>query len=539
MNKSKSLASFSFLEKIFLMTIILGIIFRFLTFNYFFWSDEIWTLLRVSGYTQTELTQVINERKDKNFIEVSTLKQYQTTNNNKNLTDTFHSLTTEDAHLTPVYFVLTRWWMNWFGDSIITTRTLPFIFSLFILPCVYWLCLELFPSQLTGWIAMALIAISPVHLFFSTYVRFYSLSTLTILISCITLLRAMRINNKMSWILYAVFLTISFYTYLFSGLVAIGHGIYILLREKIKITKKVIAYMGSSLVATICFFPWLIVIIKSLSTVKSNTGWLVQDASIKDRILTWIHNFSIALFDISNTLNNKLLFEKILLIKLPDLISFLLVLYSFYFLFKKASQQSYFFVFTLAGSTAFLIILMDLRSGTIASFDKRYLLPSFLGIQLSVAHLISYQISSFSKKNKKYGYSILIGVVLSSILACSILVLKGPWQGSLSLGRLTPNDLQERSQIINQSKFPVLFGNPSSESLLSISRQVKPDVKILLSSETSPIDALKQALAYSNNVFLYDSSLTLEQNLSNRKDIKIIPIFSSENRIILKKIEKQ
>jgi hypothetical protein len=182
---------------------------------------------------------------------------------------------------------------------------------------------------------------------------------------------------------------------------------------------------------------------------------------------------------------------------------------------------------------------MDLHSGTIASFDKRYLLPSFLGIQLSVAHLISYQISSLNKKNKKYGYSILIGVLLSSILACSILVLKGPWQGSLSLGRLTPSDLQERSQIINQSKFPVLFGNPSSESLLSISRQVKPDVKILLSFEKSPIHALKQALAYSNNVFLYDSSLTLEQNLSERKDIKIIPIFSSENRIILKKIEKQ
>lgn len=540
MNKIKNIsASLPFVKKIFLIIITLGIIFRIFTLNYFFWHDEIWTLLRVSGYTQAQLARELEGNRDKNIFDISTLEKYQTTNNDKGLSDTFDSLATEDAHLTPLYFILSRFWMILLGDSIVVTRILPFIFSLAIFPCLYWLCLELFQSSLIAWLTMAMVAVSPVHLFFSSYVRFYSLSILATLILCITLLRAIRLNNRISWIIYTISLTLNLYTYLFSGLVAIGHGIYVLLIEKLKITRKLVAYLISLLGAILLFSPWLIIITKFSSSVGKGTNWLVQNPSIKTRILTWLHNFSIVFFDISNNLTGELLWEKIFLVKLPDILSLLLVVYSFYFLLIQSNRRVYLFIFTLAGSTALLLIIMDLRYGTIASFSQRYLLPSFLAIQLAVAKLIAYQISSVEQRKRKYGYTILTLILLGGILSSLILISKGPWQGSLSLGQLTPNDIKERSEIIKQSKLPVMFGDPSSESLQSLYSQVNSEVKIFLVSKESSIENLDKVLNYSDNIFLYDSSLPLEQVLSKQKDINIVPIFSKSGKIILKKLERK
>ncbi len=94
---------------------------------------------------------------------------------------------------------------------------------------MYWLCLELFNDKLTPWIATGLMAVSPFHLLYAQEARQYSLLTLMVLISSVTLLRAVRINNLSNWIAYTLTIIIGLYIHLFFILVPLGYSIYMLI----------------------------------------------------------------------------------------------------------------------------------------------------------------------------------------------------------------------------------------------------------------------------------------------------------------------
>ena len=117
--------------------------------------------------------------------------------------------------------------MRWFGQSAVAMRLLSVLTSLLVFPAIYWLCKELFDLPLVAWIAMALVAVSPVHIIHAQNARPRTLWILMILLSSGALLKAARLNRKRDWILYGIALTLSLYTFLFSVLVAIAHGVYI------------------------------------------------------------------------------------------------------------------------------------------------------------------------------------------------------------------------------------------------------------------------------------------------------------------------
>lgn len=239
--------------------LVLGIFFRFVNLDRkIYWFDETYTSLRVSGYTEQE---VIGQVFDGSIISVEDLLKYQHTNPEKNLANTIESLAKEDAQHGPVYYIIVRLWVQWFGNSPAVTRSLSAFISLLVFPCIYWLCLELFESPIVGWTAVALIAVSPFHVLYAQEAREYSLWTVTILLSSAALLRAMRLKTKASWRTYAAILALSLYTFLFTGLVALGHGIYVALTERFRLTKISIAYLLSSLAGLLAFLPWLLVVI--------------------------------------------------------------------------------------------------------------------------------------------------------------------------------------------------------------------------------------------------------------------------------------
>jgi len=73
--------------------------------------------------------------------------------------------------------------MQWFGSSVTVTRGLAALISLFVFPCIYWLCLKLFKS---GWMAMALVAVLPIHVVYAQEAREYSLWPAAILLSSVS-----------------------------------------------------------------------------------------------------------------------------------------------------------------------------------------------------------------------------------------------------------------------------------------------------------------------------------------------------------------
>jgi len=125
-----------------------------------YWGDEVYTSLRISGYTVAEIEQELGGR----AIAVAEMRKYQSPGPWKTSSDTVRGLALEEAQHVPLYFVLARAWAQCFGDSVAVIRGLSALFSLLAFPCLYWLSRELFESSRVAWFAMILMAVSPVHL---------------------------------------------------------------------------------------------------------------------------------------------------------------------------------------------------------------------------------------------------------------------------------------------------------------------------------------------------------------------------------------
>ena len=228
-----------------IVILVLGIFFRFANLEKkVYWIDEGYTSLRISGYTESEFIQ---EFGDGQIKEIKSLQKYQRINPEKSVFDTVKGLALEESQLTPLYFVAARFWVQLFGDSIAVTRSLSAVFSVLALPCMYWLCLELFESSVTAWLAVAIIAISPFQIVYAQEARPYSLFVMLILLSSAVLLRGMRLKTNSSWAIYAVTLVVGFSSYLLLGIVAIAQEIYVVILERFRFNKNVIGYLLESI----------------------------------------------------------------------------------------------------------------------------------------------------------------------------------------------------------------------------------------------------------------------------------------------------
>lgn len=313
-----------------LIVLAIGLLFRFVNLEQkIYWGDECFTSLMISGHTRVQIQQENFENKVTDIKEL--YNEYQKLDATKDLRDTLNALK-KDVH-PPLYYTLLYFWTRLFGDSVAVTRSLSAVISCLSFPCLYWLCLELFNSSLVGWMAILLMAISPFHLLYAQEARMYSLWTFTILLSSAALLRAVRLKTKFSWGLYSISLILGLYTFLFTGFVAIGHGLYILMTERCRWNKTFIYYLVSSSVSLLAFLPWLSVMATNYSSFQSATSWSNQVMSVSSLVNNWIYNLAYVFIDfffiftyqpdyIFNWHFGKYLIPSILI----------LVAYSFYFL---------------------------------------------------------------------------------------------------------------------------------------------------------------------------------------------------------------
>ncbi len=212
---------FTWLKIFITITLVLGICFRLINIDRkVYWYDETITSLRIVSYTRGEFKELISNQ---GTISIAELQQYQDINPEKNTINLISSLARDNPEHLPIYFVLLRWWVKLFGNSVTVIRNFSAITSLLIFPCIYWLCRELFGKSLIGWVAISLTAISPILVLYAQEARAYSLFSVVVLLSNIALLQAMRINTKRTWQIYIASLIFALYTHLFSVLVAFSH----------------------------------------------------------------------------------------------------------------------------------------------------------------------------------------------------------------------------------------------------------------------------------------------------------------------------
>jgi len=98
-----------------LVLLLLGVFFRFVNLDKkYYWYDEVFTSLRSSGYTQTEVLQEISSGQ---LLAAKDLMKYQRSNPTKNFGDTVKSLAIEEPQLPPLYFLGVKCWAKLLGDS--------------------------------------------------------------------------------------------------------------------------------------------------------------------------------------------------------------------------------------------------------------------------------------------------------------------------------------------------------------------------------------------------------------------------------------
>ncbi|MBU7587091.1 MAG: glycosyltransferase family 39 protein [Nostoc sp. TH1S01] len=496
--------------------LLLGIYFRFVNLDQkVYWTDEVYTSLWLSGHPSTE---IIDKFYHGEIVNVGILQQYQQVNPAQGISSAIKRLAVEDSQHPPLYYILAWLWSAWFGSSVGTIRSLSAIISVLSLISIYYLCRELFALPLTRWMAVSLIAISPFHVLYAQEAREYSLWTLTIIIANYAILLALRKNTFFTWFIYAISLSLSFYTFLFSIFVALGHGIYILGINRFKKTQSLIAYLLSVTAAIIAFIPWLIVIYQGkISGRIQRLDWITEATSLPALIGKWLLNLTRIFLDWV-IINENTSFKEIVWLIPFTLVLIVLIGYGFYYLCRSTLKTTWFFLFILSLTTATALVIPDIISGGRRSGVARYLIPTFLGIQLTVAHLLaSKSVSIQSIKWQNIWRLITIFIISCGVISCVIISSAGIWWNKGAANNLR---LDQVAAVINQTPHPIVISDAKFPYILGLTHIVNSDVNFQLT--TQPQDLVIPKVK--DNLFLLYPSRNLYKYLKGKYNLESLYI---------------
>ena len=543
----------------------LGCFFRFANLEYkVFWVDEVSTAVRSSGYTVPEVN---NDLAQQGIIDRDVLNSYQTISNGKTFLDSWSAFTKSPEHA-PLYFVLTRIWMQLWGSSIAVLRSLPACISLLIFPSLYWLCWELFEQQLVSAIALMLMSISPFLVAYAQEARPYSLWTVAILLMSAGLLRAIRLNNKLSWGIYSISLILGFYTSLFSLYGMVFQGIYVIaIKSKFNVIKN---YIISSAIALLAFTPWLLIIINSIDLLQENTSWMRGNFNLADIIAVYVGTNLLVFGDLPISQDSDPIKTAIALIviiailvatillfprwKKPVKFAWLLSIaggifllssyiyldlttivgalvalailslsaYSIYYLIANTNHERWLFILCMMLSLPVPLLISDIINQGQSSTAPRYLIPLQLGILIAVAYTLANKLttSKITLQKQKLWRLVFAAFITLGIFSCVRNLNTSPFYQK---GRNINN--MAIAEIINRN-IPTLVTVESNDTmdLLSLAYSLSPQVKYKVVTSKSEITKYRDCF---DNIYLLKPSPELKQKLKQDRQIGLQQVYKS------------
>lgn len=497
----------------------LGVAFRLIHLDRkVYWVDEVYTSLRMSGYTETEFVSQVFTGEP---LRAGDLQRYQHPSPDKSLHDTLTALSGNAEHA-PLYFLLARFWTQTVGASVGNIRLLSALLSLLAFPCLYWLCRLLFAESAVRWTALALFAVSPLHVLYAQEARQYSLWTVMIVLSSAVLLWAVRGKSVSRWVLYGITVAAGLYTHLLFGMVAIAHGLYVAIqdsvfRKPLRFRRNSGSYLLATLGGLLAFLPWLIVVIRGLTQIRTTTAFLTEDYSLGRMVDFWFLNLNRVFIDQEWGAANILLV--------------VLVVYALYFLWQRADRRTGWFILLLVGVPFLLLLVPDLLLGGQRSLRIRYLIPCFLGMQLAIAFMLAPLRSSrwFSRLPLRFAAALrtalLVGLIALSIWGCAMSAQAQVWWNKSSN---KSSFFPPVAQIINQAEAPLVLSDGDPINLLAFSYLLEPDVHLRLGTRPQQFNRLDNA----EGAFLLTPSNPLRRRLE-RQNYQLTPIYEEDGTVYL------
>ncbi|NJL23027.1 MAG: hypothetical protein HC895_22900 [Leptolyngbyaceae cyanobacterium SM1_3_5] len=484
--------------------LIVGITLRFVHLDRkVYWYDETLTSLRIFGHTRSQLEDSFRGQ----IIPASELLQFQQPAADKDWGDTLDALKGNAEH-PPLYYLLARLWASVFGSSIAAMRSFPAVTSLLVFPCIYWLCIELFAAPLTGWVAVAIVAVAPYQVLYAQEAREYALWTVVILLSCAAFLRTLRQNTRSTWLLYALTVALGLYTHILGGLVTIAHGLYLIVSRR---WSAIWPFMLAAIGGLALFTPWLLVIFDNLEQIHTTTEGVRVEMSIGSLLERWLTNLNRVFLDIDFNY-----------VDIEDTNYALLAIVLFIFVWLVwRDRPSAIFLLALMAGTVLPLLLPDLLIGGRRSGALRYLIPCYLAIQLAVAHFLALHLTGrWFRLGRTALLSLTLAGVLSLIISSQATVW---WIKSLERSGSYP----VISQMVNRTEKPLVIVDRSRAiGTLSLIRLFDSHVSLQL----LPKFRAQPIPSGFSDVFVLDGEQGYFRRIDRRHRYRAIPFFRPTTR---------
>jgi uncharacterized membrane protein len=443
--------------------------------------------------------------------------QLQSPTPNRDWQDVFQVLSESPEH-PPLYYILARVWVLLFGASVrVSEHYQRGLVYLFFLAYIGY-CWELFQSSKIGLMAIILVSVSPFHILYAQEAREYSLWTVLILLSSAALLRAINLhqqgkswmNTLPTWTVYTLTLALNLYTSLLSIPLALGYGIYVILLERFRLTRTFLSFLFASVLAGIFYIPWVLTITNNYAVMQHQTAWMQGTKPLIELIGRWELNFSSIFIDIHPSINYWII---------PRIAIFLFfaIGYAIYCLYRHSNKKVGLFILTLIIIPAAALMIPDIIPGGQRSINARYFVPSYIGIQISVAYLLC-NANFINCKIRPFILPLIlsVGIISASMSAQA----ETWWTKNASFNNATA------AAIINQSNRPLVISDTNHinlGNLISLTHKLDPKVRLQFVVQSN----IPQIPAGFDPIFLYNPSEDLTTGIQKQYNFTVNPVEES------------
>jgi uncharacterized membrane protein len=528
------------------------------------WHDEVATRVLAAGATMAAQMQGLYHAQ---VLTVGQVLQYQQVQQGTSVLALIADLAQHDPQHPPLYYVLAKVWVDFWGDSVYALRTLSVLFSGLGLLAMYWFVRELVASRRAALIAMLLMGVSPLFILYGQEAREYALWTLTLLLSSAALLRALRVSrtvptpldqNKLgiaasrkdhvgesvgsarvwalsdvqrAWLLYGCSLLVAVYTSLSTLSLILVQVLYVAIVTRLQWSRALYGFIVSlSAVGLLCL-PWALNLLRNFEAFSASMAWssvIVIPRTAVLRILSL--NVTRNVFDFWP----EVVQDQWLPIA-ASVACVTVIVAACVWVFRHTRRETRLYLLLLLVLPTSMLLLPDLLFGGIRSSNARYLMPVWLAVVAVLAIALDQALARMSQtmaEDRASGAPLVIwsrqgGVrlLLWSAVVCLVALpittnilhaqQQAPWTKSLSIS------LPEVAKIINQSASPLVVGNQERHhpgNLFALANLLKPETKIQL--VPIALESSWKLPAHKGDVYLYSPTDQFRKALEKNNQVK-------------------
>jgi uncharacterized membrane protein len=374
------------------------------------------------------------------------------------------------------------------------------------------------PHAIASW-AMVLVASSPLHFLMAREVRLYSLWTLTTVLSSIFLLRALKQPSGERWGLFAIVLTLNFYSNFLAIITFAGYLIYVTVshwRDRALVRQFGVA----SCVSLMAFAPWLGIFLTRRIVDNRDTEGVVGIMSGRLAIRNWFELLRRLVIDFNTTPGTSIGWA-IGLTAMTGLLIGLLIL-GCRRLLQERGLPVWLFILTLTLPLPLCFFDRSLQG----LLPSRYLLPSYIGLQLVLAYWLEQQTIA---RSRVVWSLIMATIVAVGVLSCGQAIAANQWWN-----KHFSNCNPAIARMVNQTPNPLIISDGTGgkffdhglSNILSLSRSVRPGTQFQLTTEIAA--PMTIATGFSDR-FVVTPSKILRDRLEQQYPGKLQPLLELEN----------